>query len=63
MILMPENVMSKGKHANLRDSTQYPWEKDTCTKLQKGGFLENIYLDGLPQQMDVKERIRELALD
>ena len=35
----------------------------TLESLQKRGFLENIYLDGLPQQMDIKERIGELAID
>ena len=34
----------------------------TSESLLERGFLENIYLDGLPQQMDVKERIRELAI-
>jgi len=64
---MPENVKSKGKHAismgqhivSLDERRPYK----TSKSMQKRGFLENIYSDGLPQQMDVKERLGELAND
>ena len=64
---MTENVMSKGKHAISMGQHTVPLEERHPYKisgsLQKRGFLENIYSDGLPHQMDVKERIRELAID
>jgi hypothetical protein len=67
MILMPENTMSKEKHAISMGQHIVPLEErhlyKTSESLQKRGFLENIYLDGPPQQTDVKERTVELAID
>ena len=64
---MPENVISKGKHAISMGQHIVPLEERrpyiTLESLQKRGFLENIYSDGLPRQMDVKERLGELAND
>jgi len=64
---MPENIMSKGKHAISMGQHIVPLEErhlyKTSGSLQKRGFLENIYSDRLPQQTDVKERRVELAID
>jgi hypothetical protein len=67
MIAMKENAMPKGKHAISMGQHIVPLDEihpyKTLVSLQKTGFLENIYSDGLPQQMDVNEKIRESAID